>query len=99
MVGLSASWSVICLTSNSWVIAVSSDHGENGEGEAHGWGNTHSTSTMNKEQDVGGIRGGHEEESQVLESSILGYIGEEKQDGDRFRVEHGGQSEAKQELV
>lgn len=54
---------------------------------------------MNKEQDVGGIRGGHEEESQVLESYILGYIGEVKRDGGRFRVEQGGQSEVKQELV
>lgn len=94
MVGLSASWSVICLTSNSWVIAVSSDHGENGGG-GHTGGATHSTSTMNKEQDVGGIRCGHEEESQVLLSYILGYIWEEKQDGGRFRVEQGGQSEAK----
>lgn len=68
-------------------------------GGAHRWGNTHSTSTMNKEQDVGGIMGGHEEESQVLEGYILGYIGEEKQDGGRFRVEQGGQSEAKQEFA
>lgn len=67
MVGLSASWSVICLTSNSWVIAVSSDHGENG-GVAYRWDNTNSTSTMNKEQDVGGMRGGHEVEIKVLGS-------------------------------